>query len=232
MKLTIILITVILFSTCLALGQDAKGADSNIEASKSVVEITTQIKSLKRKYDCISEYDRFTDEGYASCSIELVGFGEGFGKIFGGGLSGKMPADTPSFSLNFGFGFKTDRFDKNIEKFILIVHSSDTEWKLQKNSQFYAIADGERFAFGDGELIDTDYKVNTIPGARALEVGTRETVSFEITREQLRKLADAKLTEIRIGTREQKLKKKQQDIMKSILILATVSEKAAPEKKK
>ena len=224
--------TVVLLAPCLAFAQDTKAADSNVVTSKSVVELTSQIKSLKRKYDCESAYDRFTDEGFASCSFELIGFGEGFGKIFAGGLSGKMPADTPSFSINIGFGFKTDKFAKDIEKFILVVHTTDTEWKLLKNSDFYAIADGERFAFGDGELIDSDFKVNTIPGARALEVGTSETVSFEITREQLKKLANAKLTEIRIGTREQKLKKKQQDIMKSILVLATVSEKAAPEKKK
>ncbi len=226
-----------LFVPCLAFSQNVE--KESIEKDKSITvntkssdEIKLQIKSLGQKYNCKSDYDRFSDEGFAVCSIELIGFGESFGKIFAGGLTGKTPADTPSFEINVGFGFKTNKLAKDIEDFLIVVKTADTQWKLLKNSKFYAIADDERFEFGSGELIDADFKVNTIPGARGLEIGTSETVSFRLTREQLVKLAQANSTEIRIGTREQKFKKKQQEILKSILTLSTVSEKVSSEKKK
>ena len=240
MKLKYFWLLITLFIPYLVFAQDTKKDEAtNNEASrkdnsattgsKSVEEIKSQIKSLGKKWNCNTDYDRFADESYSVCFFDLVGFGEGFGKIFSGGLSGKTPAEPPSFVINIGFGFKGDKFTQDINNFIIIVETTDTEWKLLKNSAFYAIADSERFNFGDGKLIDSDFTVE--PGYKGLRVGTSETVSFKVTREELRKLADAKLTEIRIGTREQKLKKKQQDIIKSILALAVVSEKAESKKK-
>jgi len=58
-----------------------------------------------------------------------------------------------------------------------------------------------------------------------------EKFRFVLSKEQIRKLAEANMTEIRLGTREQKVKDKHKDVLKAVLALATISETLKKKRK-
>lgn len=194
-----------------------------VSKSKNLDEIKNQIKTFKNKRGFEVDYDRFDDStlvGYSG--FELLGFGESVGKIL---MAGNKSEEAPSLEMRLYFGFDSNKLNKNIEKFILAFVSSDTEWRFSKNRELFAIADDERFKFGEGDLTSTDVKFGIGRG-----VAIREATAFIISREQLSKLAEAKSLEIRIDKREQVLKDKHKQMFKDILALATLSEETKTEK--
>ncbi len=187
-----------------------------LSGSKTVDDLKLPIKKFKNKRGYKVEYDRFDDSTLVYYDgFDLMSFGESFGKLLATANTAQEP---PSLYMKLYFGFSTNSLGKNIQKFLLVFTSTDTEWHFLKNRELYAIADGERFRFGEGDLGDADIDVSR----RGIAV--REAAEFILSREQLRKLADSEKVEIRTGKREQVLKNEHKIMFRDMLTLGTTSE--------
>jgi hypothetical protein len=206
MKKFVFVIIFVISLASLSFGQVGK--------EKSVEDLKAQVKTFKNKRGFVVEYDRFEDVTSVYYNgFELMGFGESVAGILSQGSKSEEP---PSLELKAGFAFKTNKLTTNVEKIYLAFTSSDTEWRFLKNRELIAIADNERIRFGEGDR-DSDVKIGT-------GFALRESLAFTLTREELRKISNAKSLEIKIGGREQTLKDKHKQMLKDMLALATVTE--------
>jgi hypothetical protein len=220
-KLTTLLMFLLLTFSVSAQNDESKSTE---QESQSLADLKAETKKFKNKGSFQIAYDRFDDSTFIYYDgFELIGFGESFGGIL---AAGRKAAEPPSLTMKLYFWFESNKLTKNIDKFVLVFDSTDTEWRFLKNRELFAIADEERFKFGEGRLSDAEIKSGIQRG-----FSLKESVTFTVTREQLSKLAQAKSLEIRIGTREQVLKDKHRQMFKDMLSLSTLAKDKVTETK-
>ena len=242
MKILLLSLSVFLFTANFVFAQNEvkpnnvqKDSEKQAEASKqltsdkikSIDDLKAQIKKLKNKRGFKVEYDRFEDNTIVSSEeVNLIGYNEAFGKMMSGSLASGKSVDPPSLYMNTFFVFDSDKLNKDVDTFYLAFKSSNQEWQYLRNRDLYAIADNERLVLGTAKFSDNKIKLDRISG-----VSVQELITFVVTRDQLRKLAEAKSTEIRVGEREQKLKDKHKQMFRNLLALGAVSETQAISEK-
>lgn len=81
----------------------------------------------------------------------------------------------------------------------LTFYSTSSHWKFLRNNTLNAVVDGERIQFGEAAAKDSRL---------ARYSGVNEVLDYELTPEQLRKLANATSIEMQLGSVEFQLKDK------------------------
>ena len=115
-----------------------------------------------------------------------------------------------------GFDYKTDALKNNIETFSIAFSAQGKNFEFFKNQHLYVIADGERFDLGEGDY-ESGLKRNFLS-----ELKTNEILSFDLSRERFEKFSTAKALEIKVGSREFKIKENTQRGFANVLILGTL----------
>ena len=126
------------------------------------------------------------------------------------------PLSGSNIQLLANFQFDSNRLDRNIETFTLIFLTFGKRKEFLKSRNFYVLTDTEKFDFGVGE-----YNGDVDKGFSA-SFNNKETLSFEITREQLEKFAKAKTLKLKVGNREFNLKNEMRRGFANTLALGSV----------
>jgi hypothetical protein len=145
-----------------------------------VPEPKERIKSFRNSKRFEVKYDKFTDETRISVGPFLVG---SFKAYFMRGSQLEMSA----------LFFMTK---SPVKEIYLVFESSSRDWRFLRNSELYALADGERLAFGEAD--DTDSRIRGR--------GVSEAVSYAIPLDAFFKLAKASHAELKIGNIQLELK--------------------------
>jgi len=96
-----------------------------------------------------------------------------------------------------------------ISRFYLVFQSNSTDWRFLKNRNLYALADSQRFHFGEG---DHDYRI----GTRSVS----ESLAFKLSAEDFYKIASARSVELQISSLELKLKDEQLEAFRDLYSLS------------
>lgn len=213
MKLTLTVAATILASIFAAVATLAQQQPTT-PAGDSGVDVAASLKQLKNRDKLVLKYDKFKDYTVVACKpFDLLTTGEhmavGLAQGMGSGPSGRGPAVTfPSrFELSGAFGFKGVKLNDD-PKFGLIFITGGADWRFLKDHRLYALVDGERLELGEGQ-----HDGNVYLG------GVSEEMIFDLTRDQIEKLANGKSVEIQLGGFERKLKSGNLERLKILLSL-------------
>jgi hypothetical protein len=171
-------------------------------AQKTESQLKTEVKEFKNNRRYIVKYDKFTDK------TTVVYQGSVLGSTMSYVASGTM------IQLHAAYGFRAG--DKPYEGYILYFKSSGKNWSFLKDQSLYVLADDKRIEMGDGKR-DSDINRGIFG-----EYRTSEFLGFEMSKEQLAELGNAKNLEIKLGGREFKIK---DDDKQAFLNLIKLSDK-------
>ncbi len=210
MKIYILILLTILLVSLATFGQEA--------ATKTVKEIEQQKKPFKNSNRYFATYDKFEDLTIVRCvGFNLISNMTGALQIVAGG-AGTRPS---MIFLGAGFQFSGDTLKTTPTDYFILFDYSGEEWQFLKKSKLIALIDDERVQFGDGDAL------------RDVERGgVTERIGFKISKEQLKKLSEAKKVEIKIGNYATPLKAEYLVMFGNILKLGDVSQKAESKKSK
>ena len=105
------------------------------------------------------------------------------------------------------FHFRGKGAGHSIERLGLVFFSNSFEWKYAKTSQLYAIVDNQRIEIGSPTTNERD-----VEGDRA-----KENLSFSVPYKTMRRIADGKHVEMRLGLTEFQLSEPSLSDLKALL---------------
>jgi hypothetical protein len=125
-------------------------------------------------------------------------------------LTGSMEyAFTSStISIYAAFVFKGQKTDQPVDTLTLGFVHTGKEWQFLKSSDVYVLADGERMVLGEGSR-DSDLKIGSV----------EETVEVTLSADMFSKIANSKVVEMKVGSREFKLKDEHLQALHDLLSL-------------
>jgi hypothetical protein len=174
--------------------------------SKSVDDIKAQAKAFKnanaRRYKI--SYDKFESK------TSVLYLGDVLNSTINYMSTGGM------IDILAAFSFEDDKLSKSADEFVLAFNAEGKDWQFLRNQHLFVIADGERMDLGEGE-IESDVNRKLFGGYQ-----TTELLSFNVSRNQFEKLANAKSLELKVINREFKIKPSTQMGFKNILALSEV----------
>ncbi len=165
-------------------------------------DLESKIKTFRNNKRFSVKYDKFKDRTIVDVGPFVVG---GNMRYFASGSQMYMTARflTPGPTVN-----------GNVKSFALWFRATGKNWQFLKSRELYAIADGERFEFGEGR-----YDGDVSGSSRG--IGVSETLGFIIPVDAFEKLGKAQNAELRIGDFEMKLKEEHKEAFRDLLALST-----------
>jgi len=151
-----------------------------------------KIKTFRNSGRFSVKYDRFEDRTYVRV-----------GPFFVGGTKAYFMR---GFELNMYAVLVKDKQPR--QSIYLIFETQSRDWKLLKTRELYVLMDGERQTFGEG--------------VRDSDVGgyyVQEQIAYLIPADTFAKMAQAKKSELRIGTIELVLKDEHKEAFRDLLSL-------------
>lgn len=156
-----------------------------------------KIKTFRNSKRFSVEYDKFKDQTMVSVGPFVVGGDMRYA------LTGKQ------MYLTAAFVYSGSALREPVKTFILYITATGKDWQFLKSRELYALADGERFSFGEG-MYDGDIK-------RGLSgVGVAESLGFAVPVEAFKKLGTADKSELKIGNFEMKLKDEHKEAFRDL----------------
>lgn len=147
------------------------------------------------------KYDKFKDQTMIGAGPFVVGGDMRYA------LTGKQ------MYITAGFVHPGATVNRPVTTFILYVRATGKDWQFLKARELYALADGERFEFGEG-IYDGEVR-RGFTG-----VGLSESLGFAVPAEAFQKLGTAEKVELKIGNFEMKLKDEHKEAFRDLLSLA------------
>ena len=164
-------------------------------------DIKAKIKGFKNNKRFEVYYDKFKDQTRVAVSSFNVG---GDGAYI---MSGSM------LGIGAYFFFEGKELKGEIKHYILFFNSTSREWRFLRNSQLYALVDGERFELGEGTR-RSDVR----------QGGVSEQLLFKLPEDIFKKLAEAKSAELRVGPVEMTLKAEHKTAFRDLYNLAVTKD--------
>lgn len=196
-KLVAFLVLLCLFGLPAA-SQESSGAE--MEPSKTQEELKEQAKKAKNKH--LVRYDKFDDQILVSAlPYNLVSVKER--------LNGALFGDSGIVNLWFGSGFEVrgERLERNNARFFLIFSAESTRQQFRRRADLTVIFDDQKLRLTP---IDGDVEVDRFIG---------ETILFEIDRQPLMDIANAKTAELKIGNYVQRLTERHKEMLLDTLFI-------------
>jgi hypothetical protein len=160
----------------------------------------SKIKTFRNNKRFSVKYDKFKDQTFVKVGPFVVGGDMRYA------ITGKQ------LYMSAGFLHRGVTLDEPIKDFMIYFEATGKDWQFLKSRELYAIADGERFDFGEGR-----YDGDVRGGFQG--VGVSESLGFLVTAEAFKKLGTARKVEFRIGTFEMTLKDEHKEAFRDLLTL-------------
>ena len=164
-------------------------------------DLESKIKTFRNHKRFSVRYDRFKDR----TTVDVGPF------VVGGNM--RYFATNSQLYMTALFTYSGQTVTAPVERFAFWFRASGKNWEFLKSRELYAIADGERFDFGEGHY-DGD-----VSGSY-WGVGVSETLGFVIPVASFEKLGKADNVELRIGDFELKLKDEHKEAFRDLLSLS------------
>ncbi len=156
-----------------------------------------KIKKFKNSRRFFVKYDKFKNETTITAGpFSLTGTME------------YMMTDTMIF-LYSGFRFEGENITTPVDAFYLGFSYSGREWQFLKNTDVYALVDGERMHLGEADR-DSDVHLG----------GVEEMLAIKLDQATFSKIAKAKSVELKVGEREFKLKEEHLQSFRDLISLS------------
>ncbi len=165
-------------------------------------DLESKIKTFRNNKRFSVKYDKFKDRSFVDVGPFVVG----------GNMRYVVSGSQLYMTARFIYAGQTIKAP--VENFALWFRATGKDWEFLKARDLYAIADGERFDFGEGRY-DGDVS------ASRRSVGVSETLGFIIPAAAFEKLGKAQNVELRIGDFEMKLKDEHKEAFRDLLSLST-----------
>lgn len=157
-----------------------------------------QISGFRNKSKFSAEYDKFTDQTLVSV-----------GPFFIGNSKRRLRSATELY-MSARFEFPGTNPNGTSKSFALVFRAHGVHWEFLERRHLYAVIDGERLDLGEGSH-DGDVR----------RVGVSELLIFEVPAETFQKLANARLSDLKIGNFELTLKDEHSEAFRNLYSLST-----------